>query len=110
MPWAPYLDAARAHVLYKAEAQRFGGLRQRHGGSLVFKGLDMTQVHSVEIGVFASVRMNHRGGHVEVRLGDSQGSLMGQADIAASAPAASGSHFSYASKWASRSLSVLFQS
>ena len=35
---APQLDAARAHVMDKVEAQRFG-VSVRHGGSLVYKGL-----------------------------------------------------------------------
>ena len=87
---APQLDAARAHLMDKAEAQRFG-VSVRHGGSLIFKGLDMTQVNSLEIGVFASARMNHTGGHVEVRLGDAQGALIGEADVAAPAPATPGS-------------------
>ena len=73
----------------KAEAQRFGvSLRQE--GSLIFKGLDMTQVDSLEIGVFASARMNHTGGQLEVRLEDAQGALIGQADVAAPAPATPG--------------------
>ena len=68
---APQLDAARAHVMDKVEAQRFGVV-VRSGGSLIYKGLDMTQVDSLKsVSLFA--RMSYTGGRVEVRLGGAQG-------------------------------------
>ena len=77
---APELDPRSADETHRAAVQRFG-VSVQHGGYLLFKEVDMTQVRQLAFSVMASSRMNHAGGTLEVRLGDVNGQLLGTAEV-----------------------------
>lgn len=70
------LQIADADQLVGVEIGRFGS-SVIHGSSVLFKGIDLTQVRQLDATVFAMSRLNHTGGVIEVRLGGPTGELLG---------------------------------